>query len=68
MMIVSSSLVGSLLFGSVLASATSAVQGRADATYDYVIIGGGTAGLTLAAWLSKYNVTIVAVVETGNYY
>ncbi|RDL33850.1 Uncharacterized protein BP5553_08218 [Venustampulla echinocandica] len=37
-----------------------------DASYDYVIIGGGNAGLTLAARLSKKNT--VAVIEAGSFY
>lgn len=39
----------------------------ADATYDYVIIGGGTAGLTLAARLTEDNFASVAVIEAGTY-
>lgn len=39
-----------------------------DAIYDYVIVGGGTAGLTLAARLSEDNFASVAVVEAGTYY
>jgi len=39
-----------------------------DATYDYVIIGGGTAGLALAAPLSEDNFASVAVIEAGTYY
>ncbi len=38
------------------------------AIYDYVIVGGGTAGLTLAARLSEDLMTSVAVVEAGSYY
>ncbi|KAF2447517.1 GMC oxidoreductase [Karstenula rhodostoma CBS 690.94] len=37
-----------------------------DATFDYVIVGGGTAGLTIAARLAS--VASVAVVEAGGYY
>ncbi|KAI2602723.1 choline dehydrogenase [Hypoxylon sp. NC1633] len=37
-------------------------------TYDYVIVGGGTAGLALAARLSEDDSTSVAVVEAGTYY
>lgn len=37
-----------------------------DATYDYVVVGGGTAGLAVAARLSEsYS---VAVIEAGTYY
>ncbi|KAI1412206.1 choline dehydrogenase [Hypoxylon sp. FL1857] len=39
-----------------------------EATYDFVIVGGGTAGLTLAARLSEDPETSVAVVEAGTYY
>ncbi|KAI0119748.1 choline dehydrogenase [Daldinia grandis] len=38
------------------------------AIYDYVIVGGGTAGLTLAARLSENPKMAVAVVEAGTYY
>jgi choline dehydrogenase len=40
--------------------------GGNDATYDYVIIGGGTAGLAMAARLSEQ--FSVAVIEAGTYY
>ncbi|EEY16583.1 choline dehydrogenase [Verticillium alfalfae VaMs.102] len=39
-----------------------------DATFDYVIIGGGTAGLTLANRLSANRDITVAVVEAGSFY
>lgn len=38
-----------------------------DATYDYVVVGGGTAGLTLATRLAEGNAS-VAVVEAGGFY
>lgn len=41
---------------------------RQDAAFDYVIVGGGTAGLTLAARLSEDSSTSVAVIEAGTYY
>lgn len=39
-----------------------------NATYDYVIVGGGTAGLTLAARLVEQHAGTVAVVEAGTFY
>ncbi|KAL1975960.1 hypothetical protein VTN31DRAFT_4352 [Thermomyces dupontii] len=38
-----------------------------NATFDYVVVGGGTAGLTIAARLAERNAT-VAVVEAGGFY
>ncbi|KAL8753013.1 MAG: hypothetical protein Q9199_005343 [Rusavskia elegans] len=39
-----------------------------DAAYDYIIVGGGTAGLTIAARLTQNTSLSVAVVEAGGYY
>ncbi|KAI0906309.1 putative glucose-methanol-choline oxidoreductase [Ustulina deusta] len=39
-----------------------------NATYDYVIVGGGTTGLTLATRLIEQNAGSVAVVEAGTFY
>lgn len=47
---------------------TSYGRPNADATYDYVIVGGGTAGLTIAARLTQNTSLSVAVVEAGGYY
>ncbi|KAH6715052.1 GMC oxidoreductase [Leptodontidium sp. MPI-SDFR-AT-0119] len=38
------------------------------ATYDYVIVGGGTAGLTMASRLSENPAVSVAVIEAGSLY
>jgi choline dehydrogenase len=38
-----------------------------DATFDYVVVGGGTAGLTMAVRLAEQKYQ-VAVVEAGGYY
>ncbi|XXG95739.1 hypothetical protein Hte_002009 [Hypoxylon texense] len=39
-----------------------------NATYDYVIVGGGIAGLTLATRLVEQNAGTVAVIEAGTFY
>ncbi|KAI1503523.1 glucose-methanol-choline oxidoreductase [Biscogniauxia marginata] len=39
-----------------------------NATYDYVVVGGGTAGLTIAARLVEQKAGSVAVVEAGSFY
>ncbi|KAI0600487.1 glucose-methanol-choline oxidoreductase [Biscogniauxia sp. FL1348] len=39
-----------------------------NATYDYVIVGGGTAGLTVAARLVEQKAGSVAVIEAGSFY
>lgn len=39
-----------------------------NATYDYVVIGGGTAGLAIAARLAEDPANSVAVVEAGGFY
>lgn len=39
-----------------------------NATYDYVIVGGGTAGLAMAARLSEDPSVSIAVIEAGTYY
>ncbi|EXJ54400.1 hypothetical protein A1O7_09739 [Cladophialophora yegresii CBS 114405] len=43
------------------------VPGR-NATFDYVIVGGGTAGLALAARLAENTSLTVAVIEAGGFY
>lgn len=39
-----------------------------NATYDYVVVGGGTAGLTLATRLVEQKAGTVAVIEAGTFY
>lgn len=43
------------------------VPGR-NATYDYVVVGGGTAGLAIAARLAENTSNTVAVIEAGGFY
>lgn len=49
-----------------------AVPARADlgnsTTYDYIVVGGGTAGNTIAARLAQNPKLSVAVIEAGGYY
>lgn len=40
----------------------------ANATFDYVVVGGGTAGLTIATRLAENPSLSVAVVEAGGFY
>ena len=39
-----------------------------NASYDYVVVGGGTAGLTIAARLAQIPGASVAVIEAGSFY
>lgn len=39
-----------------------------NATFDYIVVGGGTAGLTIATRLSQTQGLSVAVVEAGGFY
>ena len=39
-----------------------------NASYDYVVVGGGTAGLTIAARLAEDSDVSVAVIEAGGWY
>ncbi len=39
-----------------------------NATYDYIVVGGGNAGLTIAARLAEADIGTVAVIEAGTFY
>ena len=39
-----------------------------DVTYDYVIVGGGNAGLTVATRLVEQNAGTVGIIEAGSFY
>lgn len=39
-----------------------------NATFDYVVVGGGTAGLTIASRLAEDSSKSVAVIEAGSFY
>ena len=41
---------------------------KSNAVFDYIVVGGGNAGLTLAARLSETPTTRVAVIEAGGFY
>ena len=48
--------------------ATSSGTPGKNASYDYVIVGGGTGGLTIAARLAENKNVSVAVIEAGGFY
>lgn len=66
------------LKAALVASLASRVQGALlgssfgvpgdDVTYDYVIVGGGNAGLTVAARLVEQNAGTVGIIEAGSFY
>ena len=41
---------------------------RLDATFDFVVVGGGTAGLTITTRLAENKSLSIAVVEAGGFY
>ena len=48
--------------------AGSSLAQPGDATFDIIIVGGGTAGLTVASRLAENHAISVAVVESGGFY
>jgi choline dehydrogenase len=71
-MVMESLFIASLLCTSICQTLATPTNGhhqkRADATFDYVIVGGGTAGLVVAERLSQNANLQIAVVEAGSYY
>ncbi|KAI4197128.1 MAG: hypothetical protein LQ348_002195 [Seirophora lacunosa] len=62
-------LLGQLCIYQLTGMAQSLVIGRpGNNTFDYVIVGGGNAGLTMASRLSEEASVRVAVIEAGGYY
>ncbi|KAL4966655.1 GMC family oxidoreductase [Aspergillus stella-maris] len=59
-----------LALASFVAPSLAVIQGQlgTDATYDYVVVGGGTSGLAIAARLAEDPSLSVAVIEAGGYY
>lgn len=60
-----------LLFAILMASSTVLAETQArnrDKSFDYVVVGGGTAGLALAARLAEDSSHSVAVIEAGGFY
>ena len=53
-------------FGQALFSSSFGAPGSA--TFDYVVVGGGTAGLTIASRLAENGTFSVAIVEAGSFY
>ncbi|CBF75006.1 hypothetical protein AN3960.2 [Aspergillus nidulans FGSC A4] len=49
-------------------SLTSPVERGSNALFDYIVVGGGNAGLTLASRLSENSIVRVAVIEAGTFY
>lgn len=60
-------LLFAVLAASYTAVAKSQTRGRDD-TFDYVVVGGGTAGLALASRLAEDFSRTVAVIEAGGFY
>lgn len=56
-----------LPFGQAVFGSSFGVPNR-NATYDYVVVGGGTTGLAIAARLAEDPAKLVAVVEAGDFY
>ena len=53
------------IFPTALASVTSSATAAANRTFDYIVVGGGLTGLTVAARLAENPAVTVLVVEAG---
>jgi choline dehydrogenase len=58
---------GALPFGQSVFGSSFGVPNQ-NATFDYIVVGGGTTGLALAARLAENPANLVAVVEAGSFY
>jgi choline dehydrogenase len=58
---------GALPFGQTVFGSSFGVP-NLNATFDYIVVGGGTTGLALAARLAENPANLVAVVEAGSFY
>jgi len=65
-LLLASSVSAQIVHNQLPVGSSFAVDGE-NATYDYVIVGGGTAGLAIATRLAEDGRYSVAVLEAGNF-
>lgn len=66
-MFLSVSQLGAAIFGVIISIFAFNAWVPLDATFDYIVVGGGTAGITVGVRLAQYGFR-VALVEAGGYY